>query len=104
MPLESDYHVPVPKEEEEEFVDENYTSAVAAANPYLSHDTPQTGPGSFSGYRVPHLLPPEPEYDNNDCGNDDDNDNFDDTKIVGMNMHAESSTQSTHLMPEEREG
>ena len=65
--------------EEEEFVNENDASAVAAANVSISHDSLQDNPGTSRNYSMSDLVE---VYSNSDDRNDDDN--TDVTKIAGV--------------------
>ena len=55
VPLESDYHLPIPAEEEE-FVNENATSAVSAANADISNDSLQDAQSTPRNYSMSDLV------------------------------------------------
>ena len=62
MALQSDYHLPIPAEEEE-IVDENATAAAAAANAELPDDDLSNVPRTSSSFPMPDLV----EVDSSDC-------------------------------------
>ena len=72
--LESDYHLPIPAEEEE-IVNENAASETAAANPKLQDNDLQDVPGISRDYCIPDLVEVYSDSDEEE-DNDNDNSNF----------------------------
>ena len=89
--LQSDYHLPIPAEEEE-IVDENAAAAAAAANAELPDDDLSNVPRTSSDFPMPDLV----EVDSSDDKDSDDEDDNDDVgnPITGVPANPTSTTRS----------
>ena len=89
--LESDYHLPIPAEEEE-IVDENAATAAAAANAELPDNDLQDVLRTSSNFPMPDLV----EVDSSDDEDSDDEDDNDDVgnPITGVPANPTSTTRS----------
>ena len=99
MPLESDYYLPV-SVEEEEFIDENATSAATAADADICHDSFQDNPVTAHHYSMPDLVEVDSDSDDKD---DDDDDNTDGNEISGVpisNRPSASTTRNASRVPQ----
>ena len=94
MPLESDYHLSIPAEEEG-IVDENAASAAAAANAKIPGDDIQDVPSISRNYSMPDLVEVDSDSDNKE---DDQNDNS--NGIIGVPVNRlQLQGMFRHLIP-----